>query len=116
MSKALADIDLSKLSKADLVQVLGKVLAGEGDSTPEAPAKEEPKTSKQQADDLIEASPYTHTSGRVYFSGAHIEAAARVLKTGTPEIVKTAEGKRTAAVAIWRQSDDSVAAQNLRSA
>lgn len=109
-------INLSKLSKADLVQVLSQVLAN-GDA-PVAPVEEKgeaPKTSKQQADDLIEASPFTHTTGRVYLSGAHVEAAARVLKTGKPELVPTVEGKRkTAAVVLWLQNDDSVAAQNLR--
>lgn len=101
--------DLSKLSKAELVQVLTNLVGSD-----DAPAKEEPQTSKQQADALIEESPYTFTSGRVYLSGAVIEATARVLKTGNAEIVPTVEGKRTAAVALWRQDDDSVAAQNLR--
>lgn len=118
MAAAPAGIDLSKLNKAELVQVLQTALAGGGTPAPEAAAPEadEPKTSKQVADDLIEASPYTHTTGRVYLSGATIEAAARVAKTGTPEIVKSVKGKRTAAVALWLQADDSVAAQNLRSA
>lgn len=105
-------VDLTKLSKAELVQVLTNLV----DTTDETPAKEEPKTSKQQADTLIEESPYTHTTGRVYLSGATVEAAARVLKTGNAEIVPGVEGKRTAAVALWRQDDTSVAAQNLRRA
>jgi hypothetical protein len=102
--------DLSKLTKAELVQVLTNLV-----NAPEA-AADGPKSSKQQADELIEASPFTHTTGRVYLNGATIEAAARVHKTGTAEIVASAKGKRTAAVALWLQADDSVAAQNLRTA
>lgn len=106
--------NLTSLSKAELVQVLSTLL---NEETPAAaPAKEEaPLTSKQQADVLVEESPFTHTSGRVYLSGAMVEAAARVAKTGAPELVKTpVTGKRTAAVVLWKQADDSVAVQNLR--
>lgn len=104
--------NIANLSKADLVQVLSTLLAESNATTPEV---EEPKTSKQKADVLVEESPFTHTSGRVYLSGAMIESAARVSKTGEPELVKTpVTGKRTAAVVLWKQADDSVAVQNLR--
>lgn len=103
---------LDKLSKADLLNLLTTALSqAPAETTPEP----ETLTSKQQADVLIEESPFTHTTGRVYISGAMIEASARVLNTGAPEIVKTpVTGKRTAAVAIWRQDEHSVAVQNLR--
>lgn len=117
MSNALANVDLSKLSKADLVQVLGQVLANGNAPATDTPAKEEPKTSKQHADALVEESPFTHTTGRVYLSGAMIEAAARVASTGTPELVKVpTENKRTAAVVFWQTDEGSIAAQNLRTA
>ena len=102
--------ELKKMKKDDLVNLL-TTLAQQATVT-----QEEPKelTSKEQADALIEASPFTHTSGRVYLGGATIEAAARVSSTGKPELVKADVKGRTAAVALWRTEQGSVAAQNLR--
>lgn len=108
MTKTNVPTDLSDLSREEVLQILAGLTE---DATPEN------KTSKQQADVLVEESPFTFTSGRVYLSGAMIEAAARVANTGSPELVKVpTDSKRTAAVVLWRTDEGSVAAQNLRTA
>lgn len=108
MAKTTLPADLSTLSREEILQVLAGL-------TEDAPATEPEATSKQQADVLVEESPFTFTSGRVYLSGAMIEAAARVANTGSPELVKVpTDSKRTAAVILWRTDEGSVAAQNLR--
>jgi hypothetical protein len=84
--------------------------------TPTATAtavKPEPVTSKTLADNLVAQAGLAHTKGRVYVTGSILEAAARVLKTGTPEIIATSGVGRTKAVVIFREDSGDVALQNL---
>lgn len=52
--------------------------------------------------------------GRVYFTDAIIEAAARVTKTGKPEIVTTTESQRVAGLLIAKDDKGRVYSQNVR--
>lgn len=114
MSAQITPANLKNLSKDDLVTLLSQALSGA--DVAQAPAEDAEPTSKEQAEALIEESPFTHAKGRVYLNGAQVESAARVRSTGTPEIAKSTDGKQTVAVAIWRLDNGDVAVQNLRSA
>lgn len=70
-------------------------------------------TSKDLADNLVAQSGLSHGKGRVYATGEILTAAARVLKTGTPEIVRTSGKGKTPAVVIFREDSGDVAIQNL---
>lgn len=78
-----------------------------------APAKAEPVTSKAQADVLVTQQGLAHAKGRVYLTGAMLEAGARVLKNGTPEIIASSGAGRTTHVLIFRTDGGDLAAQNL---
>lgn len=77
------------------------------------PAKVAPPTSKEQADALVAQRGLAHTKGRVYVTGTILEAAARVLKNGKPEVVASSGVGRTVAVVIFREDSGDVAIQNL---
>lgn len=72
-----------------------------------------PVTSKDKADALVAQAGYAHTKGRVYVTGAILEAAARVIKGGEPEVVQTSGVGRTKAVVIFREDSGDAAIQNL---
>lgn len=72
-----------------------------------------PPTSKEQADALVAQRGLAHTKGRVYVTGTILEAAARVLKNGKPEVVASSGVGRTVAVVIFREDSGDVAIQNL---
>lgn len=73
-----------------------------------------PLTPKQQAEALVKESGLGYTRGRVYASGDVLEAATRVLKTGTPEIVKVpGDGHIVAVLVYLAESGDVAAIQNL---
>lgn len=72
-----------------------------------------PLTPKQQAEALVEKAGLGYTKGRVYVNGAVLEAATRVLKTGTPEVTATSGVGHIAAVLVYREESGDVAIQNL---
>ena len=71
------------------------------------------KTSKERGDELVQAEGLTFARGRVYLTPDTIEAAVRVRKTGSPEIIRSSGVGRTAAVLLFREESGDVAAQNL---
>lgn len=81
----------------------------------EAPVAEapKPKTSQEVAEALVEEHGYAFTKGRVYVTADTIEAAVRVRKTGSPEVVTSSGVGRTAATLIFKLESGDVAIQNL---
>jgi hypothetical protein len=123
--KALADlgiIDPEPLPEFPVVQQLvasGEFTKEEAEAlvaslSPEEPVHTPaPLTPKQQAEALVEKSGLGYAKGRVYANGAVLEAATRVLKTGTPEIAKTSGVGHITAVLVYREESGDVAIQNL---
>lgn len=72
-----------------------------------------PLTPKQQAEALVEKSGLGYAKGRVYVNGDVLEAATRVLKTGTPEIAKTSGVGRVVALLVYKEESGDVALQSL---
>jgi hypothetical protein len=70
-------------------------------------------TSKEKGEALVANAGFTFTRGRVYGTGTLLEAAARVLKTGTPEIVASSGAGHVAAVLVYREDSGDFAFQNL---
>lgn len=82
--------------------------------TVKAPVATEPVTSAEKSEAQVAKAGFVHTRGRVYVNAKVIEAAVRVLKTGSPEIVRNDGSHRTKAIAVYRlDAGDSVALQNL---
>jgi hypothetical protein len=70
-------------------------------------------TRKQAAEALVAEQGLTFTKGRVYVTADIIEAAVRVRKTGSPEVVRSSGVGRTAAVLIAKEDSGDVSIQNL---
>jgi hypothetical protein len=70
-------------------------------------------TAKEKAEALVVEAGLAFTRGRVYGTGALLEAAARVLKTGTPEIVTSSGVGHVAAVLVYLEESGDFAMQNL---
>ena len=85
-------------------------------ATPAPVAQSKPETTKDVAEALVEQHGLTFTKGRVYITTDMIEAAVRVRKTGSPEIVTGAGVGRTAAVLLFKGEAGTVALQNLTQA
>lgn len=77
----------------------------------DAPAELSPK---ERAEALVAERGLTFTRGRVYVTSQVIEAQARVMKTGAPEVVQTSGVGHINAVLIYREDSGDVAVQNLR--
>lgn len=81
--------------------------------TTAAPLPEEPLTSHEQGEVLVAKEGLVPVRGRVYVGPGLIEAQARCLKTGKPEVVRNPGQHRTKAVLVYRLDDGkSVALQN----
>jgi hypothetical protein len=78
---------------------------------PAKSAEEKPK--QVEADALVASQGLKPTRGRVYYTGSILEAAATVLKTGSPQVVKTAGVGHTKAVLIFVTDAGGPAIQNL---
>lgn len=78
-----------------------------------APAAVAPPTHREQAEALVTERGFRYGRGRVYVTGAILEAAARVLKGGHPEVVATSGIGSKAAVVVYRESSGDVSIQNL---
>ena len=74
---------------------------------------EAPKTAKELVDDAIAEAGFSPVRGRVYGNGSLLEAGARVLKTGSTEIVRLGGDFRVKAVCVFKTEAGSVAFQNL---
>lgn len=70
-------------------------------------------TPKQRAEALVAERGLSFTRGRVYVTGALIEAQARVMKTGAPEVVQASGVGRVSDVLVYREESGDVALQNL---
>lgn len=70
-------------------------------------------TTKDTVEALVEARGFGFARGRVYVTGEIVEASVRVLKGGSPEIVKTSGNGRISAVAIFATESGDCAVQNL---
>lgn len=68
---------------------------------------------KQRAEALVAERGLAFTRGRVYVTGELIEAQARVMKTGAPEVGNASGVGRVSAVLIYREESGDVALQNL---
>lgn len=117
----LANLVAGGFSEEEAAQVLASLDAEKGAPAPvlalvPAPAPEpvKPPTAAEVADALVAGRGFVHTTGRVYSNAAIIEAQARVLKTGTPEVVASSGTGRTKAVVIFRMDNGDVAVQNLK--
>lgn len=110
VSNPVADLIAAGIPADEAARIVGGQFA-----TPTAVAEtvKVALTSKEQADALVAQHGFTHTKGRVYATGSILEAAARVLKGGKPEVVTSSGVGRTKAVVIFRESSGDVAIQNL---
>lgn len=82
--------------------------------TPSQPVAVAPLTSQEQGEALVGKAGLVPVRGRIYATGAIIEAQVRVLKTGKPELIRNEGTHRTKAVLIYRTDDGLTAAvQNL---
>ena len=80
----------------------------------EPKAEAAPLTSQERAEALVAQAGLIHVRGRVYVTGDLLEAQARVLKTGKPELVRNDGSHRTKGVVIYRLDDGkTVAVQNV---
>lgn len=70
-------------------------------------------TVNEQVEALVENKGFKFARGRVYVTGEIVEASVRVLKGGSPEIVRTSGTGRITAVAIFRTDNGDAALQNL---
>jgi hypothetical protein len=75
------------------------------DTTAAPETVEAPLTSSEQGEVLAAKAGLIPVRGRVYSHPALIEAQARVLKTGTPELVQQPGEHRTKAVLVYRLDD-----------
>lgn len=85
-------------------------------ATPEVEAvvaKPVAKTSQELGEALVEQHGLAFTKGRVYVTPDIIEAAVRVRKTASPEVVTSSGVGRTAAVLVFKTDGGDVAIQNL---
>jgi len=71
------------------------------------------KTPLESAEALAAQHHLTFTDGRAFLSTAAIEAAVRVRKTGSPEIVSSAGTDDIKAVLLYRDDSGDLVAQNL---
>jgi hypothetical protein len=81
----------------------------------EVTAKAEAKPEGFDAKTYAEGEGYALNTGRTYLTGDALKAAARVAKSGKPEIVATSGG-RNSHVLLFRSPAGDVAVQNLRKA
>jgi hypothetical protein len=81
----------------------------------EAPAEVEAKVEVDPADALREKKGYAFAKGRVYSTSALIEAQARVLRSGKPEIVvgRLTAGEKQRAVLVSKLESGDLSLQNL---
>lgn len=64
-------------------------------------------------EDLVAAAGFTFTKGRVYVNKDVVEGIARVLTTGSTEIIRTSGNGRTKAVLVTRLESGDASVQNL---
>lgn len=69
------------------------------------------ETTEDPVEALVAANGLSFTRGRTYLNEAALTAAARVLSTGTPEVVET-DGGRTSHLVIFKTERGSIAVQN----
>jgi hypothetical protein len=108
----VADLVAAGFTQADAEAAVA--LADGTTSTTPAPVAPVAETSKSVGEALVAQRGLAFSSGRVYVNGGIIEAAARVLKTGAPEIATSSGVGRTKAVLVFREESGDVALQNLR--
>lgn len=104
---ALAELLAAGFSEDEARQALAR----KTEVTP-APAPA-PLTVKEQGEALVTAQGLVFTRGRVYVTPDVIEAAVRVRKTGSPEVVRTSGVGRTKAVLVTKEETGDVSIQNL---
>lgn len=80
--------------------------------TPAKPAT--PASSADKGEALVAERGLGYAKGRVYVTTDMLEAAVRVRKTGSPEIIGSAAVGRTSNVLLFRTDNGQVAFQNLR--
>lgn len=90
-----------------------EALAEVESATVESIVEAKPKSPKDLADELVASQGLRHTRGLVYTNTAIIEAQARVMKTGSPEVHKTSGIGHTKAVVVYKSDSGEVAVGNL---
>jgi hypothetical protein len=85
----------------------------EDEPAPEPTAPKVELTSEEKGDALVAEHGLKFTRGRVYLTADDIEAAVRVRKTGSPEIVQSSGVGHTKAILFFGTPSGAVAAQNL---
>lgn len=100
----------------DAVALLAKLGLTVEDVAGVVNAKSEDFEEKDATEVMVEKAGLMFARGRVYLTPTNLEAIARVLKTGTPEIAKTSGKGRTTAVLIKREASGDASVQNLTAA
>lgn len=105
---------LQQLLDAGFDETEARAILGSGSvAEPEAKVAPAKKTSQEIGEALVEEHGLAFTKGRVYVTPDIIEAAVRVRKTGSPEVVTSSGVGRTAAVLIFQTEGGDTALQNL---
>jgi hypothetical protein len=101
MDARVAKLIEAGISKAEAIELLTGTVAAEVEDD------------RSEGERLVEQNSLAFTKGRVYVTGSILEVAARVLKTGSPEIARTSGKGRVAAVLVQREESGDVSIQNL---
>lgn len=107
--------EVAKLVEAGFTkeQAVAALAAASKTDTSAAPEPEEPLTSHEQGEVLAAKAGLVPVRGRVYASAGLIEAQARVLRSGKPELVQSPGEHRTKGVLVYRMDDaKTIALQN----
>lgn len=105
--------EVAKLMKAGFKREEAEAALASAANTDTSQAQPEKQTSAEQGEVLAAKAGLVPVRGRVYSHPALIEAQARVLKTGTPELVQQPGEHHTKAVLVYRLDDSkSLALQN----
>lgn len=108
-----ADPKITALVAAGYTEEQAKRALGAEAATPATPAEPEPVAAKDAGKALVVEQGYDFARGRVYVTPDTIEAAVRVRKNGSPEIVASSGVGRTKAVLVYKEESGDVALCNL---
>lgn len=106
----IAELVAAGFTEEDARKIVSAGAVAEPEATVTAPVK---KTSQELGEALVEQHGLAFTKGRVYVTPDIIEAAVRVRKTASPEVVTSSGVGRTAAVLVFKTDGGDVAIQNL---
>lgn len=116
-TKAYASLIAADLSDKKALKALGvtkdPAKPAKGKAAKKAAAKTAAAKPVSATDKVVAKAGLVYGRGRVYVTGDAIEAAARVRKGGSPEVVTSSGVGRAAAVVVFKTESGDVAIQTL---